>query len=125
MQQDPALTFRDGALSCPGMGVSITTSVPEPVTWAMLLAGFGMLAPYHAQIAIEREDGSTLGDACDSAGLKTGAACAMSSGDGLLSQIPAMNHDGTLTVQMDPVDPAHMVAGAYSDVITINVQAKL
>jgi hypothetical protein len=42
--QDPPLTYHDGILSGPNMTLSFSlVPVPEPATWAMMLAGFGGL----------------------------------------------------------------------------------
>ena len=90
-----------------------------------LAAGFHDIARYTARFDLGRDDGSSLSETCTSQQLHDGAHCTMAEPAGLTSSVPAMNQSGKLTIRMAEVDPVHMVAGTYSDTVTINVQAKL
>jgi hypothetical protein len=88
--------------------------------------GFSDQASYSARFEVRRDDGSALSETCTSAQLHGGGAgCAMASGAGLRSNVPAMNQSGYLAVTMANVDPSRLLAGSYDDVLTVNVQAQL
>lgn len=89
-------------------------------------AGFSDRVGYTARFEVQRDDGTTLAESCTSHELHDGAAgCAMSSSHGLHSSVSAMNQSGRLAVNLPDVNPEQMVAGGYSDVLTVNVQAQL